>query len=153
MPNLKSEIKKHIPDSIILRYGFKKILGRRLDLKCPKTLNEKLQWLKIYDRKPIYTTMVDKYAVKDYVASIIGEEYIIPTLGVWEEFDDIDFDLLIRRLSKDERLILTLYYKNMYTPTEISKILNINVNTVKSKILRAKQKLQQLYKKGGDINE
>ena len=94
MPNLKSEIKKHIPDSIILRYGFKKILGRRLDLKCPKTLNEKLQWLKIYDRKPIYTTMVDKYAVKDYVASIIGEEYIIPTLGVWEEFDDIDFDLL-----------------------------------------------------------
>ena len=63
MPNLKSEIKKHIPDSIILRYGFKKILGRRLDLKCPKTLNEKLQWLKIYDRKPIYTTMVDKYAV------------------------------------------------------------------------------------------
>ncbi len=70
-----------------------------------------------------------------------------------EKENDIDFDLLIRRLSKDERLILTLYYKNMYTPTEISKILNINVNTVKSKILRAKQKLQQLYKKGGDINE
>ena len=70
-----------------------------------------------------------------------------------EKENDIDFDLLIRNLSKDERLILTLYYKNMYTPTEISKILNINVNTVKSKILRAKQKLQQLYKKGGDINE
>ena len=94
MPNLKSEIKKHIPDSIILKYDFKKILGRKLDLKCPKTLNEKLQWLKIYDRKPIYTTMVDKYAVKDYVASIIGEEYIIPTIGIWESFDDINFNLL-----------------------------------------------------------
>lgn len=65
---------------------------------------------------------------------------------------DIDFDLLIHHLNYDERLILTLYYKNKYTPTEISNILNINVNTVKSRILRAKQKLQQLYNKGGINN-
>lgn len=64
------------------------------DLRCPKTFNEKLQWLKLHDRKPEYTTMVDKYAVKDYVAKIIGEEHIIPTLGVWDSFDDIDFDNL-----------------------------------------------------------
>lgn len=67
--------------------------------------------------------------------------------------NDIDFDLLIKSLNYDERLILTLYYKNKYTLTEISNILDIKVNTVKSKILRAKQKLQQLYSKGGINNE
>ena len=69
-------------------------MGCNLDLENPKTFNEKLQWLKIHDRKPIYTTMVDKYEVKRYVADLIGEEYIIPTLSVWEHFDDIDFDKL-----------------------------------------------------------
>lgn len=67
------------------------------DLKHPKTFNEKLQWLKLHDRKPEYTTMVNKYAVKDYVAGIIGKEHIIPTLGVWNRFDDIDFDSLPNR--------------------------------------------------------
>jgi len=86
--------KKLIPDSIILRLKFKKQMGYTLNLKNPKTFNEKLQWLKLYDRKSIYTTMVDKYAAKEYVASIIGKEYIIPTLGVWDRFDDIEFDSL-----------------------------------------------------------
>ncbi len=67
--------------------------------------------------------------------------------------NDIDFDLLIKNLNYDERLILTLYYKNKYTPTEISNILDTSVNTVKSRLLRAKQKLQQLYNKGGINNE
>lgn len=66
--------------------------------------------------------------------------------------DDIDFELLIKRLNYNERLILTLYYKNKYTPTEISDILKINVNTVKSRLLRTKQKLQDLYNKGGINN-
>lgn len=69
-------------------------MGKPLNLNDPKTFNEKLQWLKIHNRKPEYTTMVDKYAVKQYVADRIGEQYIIPTLGVWEHFDDIDFDNL-----------------------------------------------------------
>lgn len=64
------------------------------DLKYPKTFNEKLQWLKLHDRRPEYTTMVDKYAVKEYVARIIGDEHIIPTLGVWNSFDEIDFNKL-----------------------------------------------------------
>lgn len=67
-------------------------MGRRLNLKCPKTFNEKLQWLKLHDRKLIYTTMVDKYKVKKYVGERIGNEYIIPTLGVWKTFDQINFD-------------------------------------------------------------
>jgi hypothetical protein len=67
---------------------------KSLNLDNPQTFNEKLQWLKIHDRKPIYTTMADKYAVKKYVADKIGGEYIIPTLGVWESFEDINFDIL-----------------------------------------------------------
>ena len=69
-------------------------MNKKLNLKNPKTFNEKLQWLKLYDRKPEYTKMVDKYEAKKYVAEKIGEEYIIPTLGVWDNFDDIDFDSL-----------------------------------------------------------
>lgn len=57
-------------------------------------MNEKLQWLKLYDRKPIYHTMVDKLLVKDLYGQLLGKEYIIPTLGVWDRFDDIDFDKL-----------------------------------------------------------
>ena len=83
-----------MPDAAYLRLMFRAIMKKRLDLKNPKSFNEKLQWLKLYERKPIYTTMVDKYAVKKHVADLIGEEYIIPTLGVWDSFDEIDFDSL-----------------------------------------------------------
>ena len=84
----------HWPDEKYLKRKFKLVFGYELDLKTPKTLSEKLQWLKLYNRKPIYTTMVDKYEAKKYVAGIIGEEHIIPTLGVWERFEDIDFNKL-----------------------------------------------------------
>ena len=83
-----------VPDSAYLKMMYMLELGQKLDLDNPKTFNEKLQWLKINDRKPIYTTMVDKYEVKSYVANLIGEEYLIPTLGVWDSFDDIEFDSL-----------------------------------------------------------
>lgn len=85
---------KKMPDDKYLKRMFNIKQGRDLDLDNPKTFNEKLQWLKLYDRKAIYTTMVDKYEAKRYVASIIGEEYIIPTLGVWDQVNDIDFDAL-----------------------------------------------------------
>lgn len=69
-------------------------MGKPLHLDNPKTMNEKLQWLKLYNRKPEYTQMVDKVLAKHYVADLIGEEYIVPTLGVWDHFDEIDFDKL-----------------------------------------------------------
>lgn len=69
-------------------------MGHWIDWKNPKTFTEKLQWLKVYDYKPEYTQMVDKLAAKDYVAARIGEEYIIPTLGVWNRVEDIDWDAL-----------------------------------------------------------
>ena len=81
-------------DEKAIAIKFKLLMGYDIDLSAPKTFNEKIQWLKLHDRKPIYTTMVDKYAVKQYVADHIGEEYIIPTIGVWDKFDDIDFDAL-----------------------------------------------------------
>ena len=83
-----------LPDSIVLKALFYFEFGYKLNLKHPKTFNEKLQWLKLYQRDPIMTKMVDKYEAKQYVADRIGEEYIIPTLGVWDSFDNIDFEKL-----------------------------------------------------------
>lgn len=73
---------------------YKHRMGKELELAKPITYNEKLQWIKLYDHNPLYTILVDKYKVKQYVAKQIGETYIIPTLGVWNSFDRIDFDNL-----------------------------------------------------------
>ncbi len=69
-------------------------MGKKLNLDNPQTYNEKLQWLKLYNRKKEYTKLVDKYEAKKIVADIIGDQYIIPTLGVWKNFGDIDFNSL-----------------------------------------------------------
>lgn len=82
------------PDKLYLSLLFRFKMGYWMDWKNPKTFSEKLQWLKLYNRRSEYTTMVDKYAVKGYVAKIIGEEYIIPTIGVWDRPEDIDWDSL-----------------------------------------------------------
>ncbi|MBO6155240.1 MAG: glycosyl transferase [Lachnospiraceae bacterium] len=81
-------------EAIQLSWELSSMRGRPLNLENPTTFNEKIQWLKLYDRNPLHTTLVDKYAVKTWVAKCIGDEHIIPTLGVWEKFDDIDFDEL-----------------------------------------------------------
>lgn len=83
-----------LPDKPYLSLKFYKEFGRFPHWKDPQTFSEKLQWLKLYDRKSEYTMMVDKYAVKEYVADIIGEEYVIPTLGVWNRPEDIEWDIL-----------------------------------------------------------
>jgi len=88
------KITRLIPDKPYLKLVYRIRMGKKLDLKNPQTFSEKLQWLKLHDRKPIYTTMVDKYEAKKYVAERVGEQYIIPTLGVWNHFDEIDFDKL-----------------------------------------------------------
>lgn len=81
-------------DKVYIEKMFKSIMGHPLNLKNPKTFNEKLQWLKLYDRNPEYTIMVDKYKVRGYISEKIGEEYLIPLLGVWDNPNDINFDLL-----------------------------------------------------------
>lgn len=91
---IKHRLAQLLPDKIYLQIYYRRIFGRKLNLKEPKTFNEKIQWLKLYDRNPTYSKMVDKYEAKNYVENKIGKEYIIPTLGVWEEFDKINFSEL-----------------------------------------------------------
>lgn len=81
-------------DHIFIRLHYFFTMHKRLNLKRPESFNEKLQWLKLHDRRPEYTAMVDKVEAKEYVARQIGSQYIIPTLGVWEHFEEIDFALL-----------------------------------------------------------
>lgn len=83
-----------LPDEPYLKLRFFFQMGRWPNLTSPRTFVEKINWLKLHDRKAAYTQMVDKWAVKDYVGGKIGFEYIIPTLGVWKRPEDIDFDSL-----------------------------------------------------------
>ncbi len=85
---------RFLPDRPYIQLYYFVQFKRFCNLKDPKTFNEKLNWLKLHDRNPLYTKLVDKYEAKGYVAQIIGEEYCIPTLGVWNAFDEIDFDSL-----------------------------------------------------------
>ena len=84
----------YIPHDEFLKKAYRIMMHKELDLENPKTYTQKLQWLKLYDHRPEYTRMVDKYAAKQYVAERIGEEYVIPLLGVWDRVEDIDFAAL-----------------------------------------------------------
>lgn len=81
---------KLMPDKVYIQMIYRRKFGRSIDWKNPQSFNEKLNWLKVYDRKPVYTTMVDKWEAKKYVSGIIGEEFIIPSYGVYDRFEDID---------------------------------------------------------------
>lgn len=97
MQNRSKKIKyslRFIPDKLYLQIYYFVKFKKFCNFKNPQTFNEKLQWIKLYDRRPEYTKMVDKFRAKMYVAKIIGKKYIIPTLGVWDKFEDIDFHSL-----------------------------------------------------------
>ena len=83
-----------LPDKLYLQIFYFTTTRKLINFKNPKGFNEKLQWLKVNDRKPEYTQLVDKLAVREHIAKILGEEYLFPLLGAWESFDDIDFDAL-----------------------------------------------------------
>lgn len=83
-----------LPDKIYLKICFRAKMRRKIDFSNVRTYNEKLQWLKINDRNPIYTKMVDKYEVREYIANHIGEEYLIPLIGVYDSFEEINFNEL-----------------------------------------------------------
>ena len=80
-----------------LKEWYAYIMGQKLNLENPRTYNEKLQWLKLYDSTPLKTRLADKYLVREWVKEKIGEEYLVPLLGVWDSFDEIDFDALPQR--------------------------------------------------------
>lgn len=81
-------------DEKYLKKAFKVRMNRKLDLENPRSFSEKLQWLKLYDRNPLYSSLVDKFLVKQYVKELIGDEHIIKTLGIYDNFNDIDFSSL-----------------------------------------------------------
>lgn len=87
-------ISRFIPDKLYLNLVYYYFFHEKLNLKNPKTYNEKVQWLKLYDRNPIYTILVDKYEVKKFVSKKIGEEYIIPTISVYDNVNEIDIQNL-----------------------------------------------------------
>lgn len=84
-------------DKLYLKLQFRLRMGYYLDLDNPKTLSEKIQWLKIHDRDPRYTLLVDKYFVKEYVGKIIGFKHIIPTIGIWDSPEQIEWEKLPRK--------------------------------------------------------
>lgn len=92
--HIRNILISHIPDKLYLRYQYFKHFKRWLNFKHPKRFTEKIQWLKIYNRNDLYTRLVDKFDVRSYVANIIGENYLIPLLGVWDDPSQINFDTL-----------------------------------------------------------
>lgn len=99
--NLFDSLVRHfgqwLPDSTYVKLRYRFQMGKRLNLRNPQTYQEKLQWLKLHDHNPIYTKMVDKLLVKDYVASVIGNEYVVPLIGVWDKPEEIDWNSLPKR--------------------------------------------------------
>lgn len=92
--NSKLGLYNNMDDKKFIEKMFKATMDYPLNLENPKSFNEKLQWLKLYDRNPLYTKLVDKYEVREYISEKIGEDYLIPLLGVWDDPEDIDFDSL-----------------------------------------------------------
>lgn len=125
---LHSHYGRKLADEEYIRRLFKFKMGYDLDLKNPKTYNEKLQWLKLNYHNPEFVTMVDKYLSKQYVADIIGEQYIVPLYGVWDTFDDIDFEVLpeqfVLKTTHDCGGVVVCKDKRSFDKKKAKKILN-----------------------------
>lgn len=122
-----------VPDSTYLKIIFFLTMGKRLNINEPHTFSEKLQWLKLHDRNNSYTQMVDKYTAKQYVANLIGQEYIIPLLGVWNHFDDIDFSALpnsfVLKCTHDSGGLIIVRDKSKLDLTMARKKINRSMST------------------------
>lgn len=93
--SIMARLGKNMSDEPYLKLVYLMSFGRKLNLKNPKRLSEKLQWLKLYDRNPFYTKCVDKFEAKKVVAERLGtDENVVPLLGIWDTFEDINFDKL-----------------------------------------------------------
>lgn len=128
-----------LSDREYLEKKFYAMLGYSLDLSNPQTFNEKLQWLKLYDRKPEYTMMVDKYKVREYIKEKLGEEYLIPLLGVWDKAEDINFDKL------PNRFVLKCNHNSglgMYICKDKSKLTENQIKAIRKNLAKG---LQQDY--------
>ncbi len=125
--DLNEKYKFILDDEEFLKMLFEERLGYALDLENPLTYNEKLQWLKLYDREKAYNRLVDKYEVKKYIGRYVGEEYVVPTLGVWNNFSEIDFDLLpnqfVLKCTHDSGTVIICKNKELLNINKTEKIL------------------------------
>ena len=117
-----------IPTGLYLRLLYRIKTKRTLHLKNPKTYSEKLNWLKIHDRNPLYTKLVDKYEVRAYVEEKIGNEYLIPLLGVWDHFEDIDFTTMpnefVLKCTHDFGSVVLVKDKNNMDKNQVRSTIN-----------------------------
>lgn len=116
-------------DETVLRKRYKSIFGKELNLKNPKTFNEKIQWRILKDKKDIYTQLADKYLVRDYIKEKIGEEYLIKLLGVYKSSKDINYDKLpnkfVLKCNHDSGSVLICRDKSIFNKKEANKKLNL----------------------------
>lgn len=126
---------KFLPDKLYLSLRFRALMGYWMNWKSPRTFSEKIQWLKVYNRKEIYTNLVDKYAAKAYVGDLIGKEYIIPTLGVWDNPEAIDWDSLPKEFVLKTTHgggsvgVVICNDKNNFDILQASKLLNLSLKS------------------------
>ena len=115
-------------DEFYLKAMYKYKFGKKLNLKKPRNFNEKLQWLKLYDRNQIYTNFVDKCLVKEYVTKTIGKEYIIPNIGIYKKYSDINFDSLpikfVIKCNHDSHGLVMVDNKNEISKKKIKRKIN-----------------------------
>lgn len=123
---------KYLPDKLYIKMMYQVKLGKKCNLTNPQSFNEKLNYLKLYDRRPEYTVMADKFLVRTYVSEMIGEDYLIPLIGVWDSFNDINFEELpnefVLKCTHDSASVFICKDKR-----------RLNVNEVKDKISKALQ--------------
>ncbi len=125
---------KQLPDKLYLQLLYRVRMNQKLNLKNPRTFDEKLNWLKLYDRRPEYTMMADKYEVRNYIKDKIGEEYLIPLLGVWDRVEDIDYDKLpeqfVLKCTHDSGSVIICKDKDTFdiesANNKLNKVLNTN---------------------------
>jgi len=119
------ELLRIVPDRMMIKIQFRMKMKNKLNLENPKTFNEKLQWLKLFDRKENHTKLVDKLAVRDYVKQVVGEEYLIPLLGAWRTYKEIDFNSLpetfVMKCNHDSGSIQIIDNKNEIDHKELNR--------------------------------
>ncbi len=119
---------RKIPDKPYIQMMYYVKLGKKINLKKPVMFNEKLNWLKLYDRNPQYTKLADKYEVRNYVKDMIGEEYLVPLLGVWDSAEEIPYEKLPERFvlkcTHDSASVIICKDKDKFDRTEANEKLN-----------------------------
>lgn len=121
-------ITRPLSDRTYLRLAYRMKMGKKLHIDAPKTFNEKIQWIKLYKHDSDLNKYVDKYLVKDVVARLIGEEHIIPTIGVWDSFDEIDFAKLpeqfVLKCNHDSHSVVICKDKSKFNYSEAKRRLD-----------------------------